>query len=69
MQQKKEDKYFLWLLQIDNYLISIPQNPTETSIQITLKNNKFTTQGTLIIFKHNPLKRLYQFHDRNQVNL
>ena len=46
MQQKKGDKYFLWLLQIGNYSISIPKNPTETSIQITLKNNKFTTQRT-----------------------
>ena len=69
MQQKKGDKYFLWLLQIDNYLISIPNNPTETSIQITFKNNKFTMQRTLIIFVLNPLKRLYQFHHRNQVNL
>ena len=69
MQQKRGDKYFLWLLQIDNYLISIPNNPTETTIQITFKNNKFTMQRTLIIFVHNPLKRLYQFHHRNQVNL
>ena len=69
MQQKKEDEYFPWLLQMDNYLIYITKNPTETSIQITFKNNKFRTQRTLIIFVHNPLKRLYQFHNRNQVNL
>ena len=25
MQQKKGDKYFMWLLQIDTYLISIPK--------------------------------------------
>ena len=40
MQQKKGDKYLMWLLQIHNYLISLPTKPE--SIKITFKNNTFT---------------------------
>ena len=36
MQRKKGDKYFLWLLQIDNYLISI----SKTKHRDKYKNQK-----------------------------
>ena len=42
---------------------------TEISIKMTFENNIFTRQRTLIIPDHNPLKRLHQSHQRNQVNL
>ena len=50
------------------YMMSLPTKP-QISIKVTFKNNKFTTQKTLIIPEHNPLKRLYQFHHKNQVNI
>ena len=52
----------------DIYLISLATKP-QISMKITFKNNTFTRQRTLNITEHNPLKRLYQFHHRNQVNI
>ena len=49
------------------YLISLPTKP-QISVKITFKNNKFTTQRTMIVPEHNPSKRLCQFHHKNQVN-
>ena len=73
MQQKKGDKIFSVAIAdthliFDIYLISLPKKP-QISTKITFKNNKFTRQRTLNIPEHNPLKRLYQFHHRNQVNI
>ena len=66
MQEKTGDKYFLWLLQIHNYLI---RQRNKISIKIAFKSNAFTRQRTLINSEHNQLKRLHQFYHRNQVNL
>ena len=41
MQQKKGDKYFMWLHQIHNYLVSLPANQKD-NYKITFKNNAFT---------------------------
>ena len=67
MQQRKgdtsvatSDTYLIFGI----YLISLPTKP-QLSIKITFKDSKFTTQKTLIIPEHNPLKRLYQFHHKN----
>ena len=43
MQKKKEDKYFMGLLQIHNYLVSLPTNPERKVTKITFKNNTFTS--------------------------
>ena len=56
------------LLIFDVYLISLPEKP-QISIKIIFRNNIFTRQRTLNILEQNPLKRLYQFHYRNQVNI
>ena len=56
------------LLIFDIYLISLPEKP-QISIKITFRNNIFTRQRTLNIPEQNPLKRLYQFHYKNQVNI
>ena len=64
MQQKEIN--ILWLLQIHNYFYQ--QNQKE-SIKITFKNNKFTRYITPTAPEQTPLKRLHQFHNRNQVHL
>ena len=54
----------------DTQLFEISTNKTrEISIKITFKNNIFTRLRTLIVTELNPLKRLHQFHHRNQVHL
>ena len=58
------DKHLIF----DIYLISVPTKP-QINIKISFKNNTFTRQRTLNIPEHNPLRKLYQFHHRNQVNI
>ena len=39
MQQKKGDKYFLCLLQIHNYLISLPAKPERSKKSLSKSKN------------------------------
>ena len=55
---------------LDTQLLDISTNKArEISITITLNNNTYTRQRTLIVPESNPRKRLHRFHQRNQVHL
>ena len=60
VNKKKDKEYFLWLLQIHNYLLSQPAKP-QRKIWITFKNMKFSRQRTLSLTEHTLLERLCQF--------
>ena len=52
------------LLEVHNYFY---QQNQKKSIKITFKNNKFARYITPTVPEQTPLKRLHQFHNRNQV--